>query len=181
MMEKLNKDFKYAEKHDLQVLELVYQGEELSMLILLPKSNNIQIAESYLANDKIIDLRNMLLNNKVDVYLPKFKFETKYFMAEDLKQMGMSTAFSDNADFSGMDGIKGNLKIDNIIHQAFVEVNKEGTEAAAATAVIIGTTSIQPIETKIFKADHPFAFIIQERKTGNILFIGRVTNPNSLN
>jgi len=178
MMEKLGKKFNYAEKTDLQVLELPYQGEDLSMLVLLPKSNNINDAESYLANDKMTDLRNMLLNNRVDVYLPKFKFETKYMMADDLKQMGMPTAFSTSADFSGMDGMAGNLMISDVIHQAFVEVNEEGTEAAAATAVVVVATSAGPIETKTFRADHPFVFLIQEVKTGNILFIGKVENPN---
>lgn len=178
MMKKSGKNFNYAEKHNLQVLELAYQGGDLSMLILLPKTKNIKDAESYLAYDKIIDLRNMLLNNEVDVYLPKFKFETKYMMAEDLKQMGMPTAFSTSADFSGIDGVKGNLMISEVIHQAFVEVNEEGTEAAAATAVVLGTTSAEPIQIKTFRADHPFVFLIQERKTGNILFIGKVENPN---
>ncbi len=179
IMEKLGKSFNYAEKPNLQVLELPYQGEDLSMLILLPKSNNIKDAESYLANDKITDLRNMLLDNKVNIYLPKFKFETKYMMADDLKQMGMPTAFTPNADFSGMDGVKGNLMISDVIHQAFVEVNEEGTEAAAATAVIVVATSIpSPEQPKTFKADHPFVFLILERKTGNILFLGKVENPN---
>jgi serpin B len=85
--------------------------------------------------------------------------------------MGMPTAFSTNADFSGIDGTKS-LLISDVIHQAFVSVDEEGTEAAAATAIFI-TMSIHPV----FRADHPFIFIIQDRETGNILFLGRVVNP----
>jgi serpin B len=100
-------------------------------------------------------------------------------MSNDLKEMGMPTAFSDLADFSGMTG-EQNLKISEVIHQTFVNVSESGTEAAAATAVIMEVTSIPyPIEEpKVFTADHPFIFIIQQKDTGNILFLGRVSNPS---
>jgi serpin B len=88
----------------------------------------------------------------------------------------MPVAFSDNADFSGMDGTR-NLSISEVIHQAFVKVDEEGTEAAAATAVVMRVKSAMPVN--VFKADHPFIFIIQERETGNILFMGRVVDPSS--
>ncbi|MCK4550640.1 MAG: serpin family protein, partial [Candidatus Aenigmarchaeota archaeon] len=94
---------------------------------------------------------------------------------DTLKQMGMPLAFSNDADFSGMDGTK-NLFIAAVIHQAFVEVNEEGTEAAAATAVVVNLKSALP-QVPVFYADHPFVFLIQERKTGNILFLGRVSDP----
>ena len=96
-------------------------------------------------------------------------------MADLLKKMGMPTPFSDLADFSGMNGT-GDLCIQDVIHQAFVEVNEEGTEAAAATGVVVGITSAT-IRTPVFRADHPFIFIIQENTTGSILFMGRVSNP----
>ena len=102
-------------------------------------------------------------------------------MAQDLVNMGMPTAFSDNADFTGMeDKPDEDLKIDQVIHQAFVEVNEEGTEAAAATAVImVGITSVgHAPKIPIFRADHPFIFIIQQKETGNILFLGKVNDPN---
>jgi len=165
--------FNYAETEELQILEMFYEGEELSMLILLPKEDNLKSVEESLNKEKITELRNMLIEEQVDVYIPKFKFETKYFMNEILKKMGMSTAFS-NADFSGMDGTK-ELFISDVIHQSFVEVNEEGTEAAAATAVVMPTAA--PMEGTVFRADHPFIFAIQERGTGNILFLGRVVNP----
>ena len=168
-------NFNYTETDEAQVLELPYSGNELSMLIILPKSD-LSSLESSLSSDKLKEWRSNLTSEKVDqIYLPKFKFDTKYFMADTLSAMGMPTAFSSGADFSGMDGTKS-LFISSVIHQAFVEVNEEGTEAAAATAVIVGETAA-PIQNIIFNADHPFLFIIQQRDTGNILFLGRVTNP----
>ncbi|MCL5773260.1 MAG: serpin family protein [Firmicutes bacterium] len=178
MMSLTRKKFNYAEADKLQILELPYNGEELSMLVLLPKENNLKFAENYLNQEKLNELKNSLAEQQVDVYIPKFKLETKYMMKSTLKEMGMPTAFSSFADFSGMDGTQ-KLKIDAVIHKAFVDVNEEGTEAAAATAVIITEKAVQrPSKKIIFRADHPFIFIIQETKTGNILFMGRVVNPS---
>jgi len=169
-------NFNYAETGDMQAVELPYDGKELSMLILLPKKDSIGAAEDAISLEKLSELRSMLREQRVDVYLPRFKFETKYFLKENLKSMGMPLAFSDDADLSGMDGTQM-LKIAQVIHQAFVEVNEEGTEAAAATAVIVVFKSAMPAMPTIFRADHPFMFIIQERETGNILFMGRVVDP----
>jgi len=176
--------FPYDETEDLQVLELPYQGQELSMLILLPKEGTMDSLEASLNAQRISELRNSLKNERVNVYLPRFKFETKYFMKETLVGMGMPTAFTlgvdfgGEADFSGMTGSK-DLNIDQVIHKAFVEVNEEGTEAAAATAVaVIAAGSLEP-RIKIFNADHPFIFVIQESATGNILFLGRVNDPSA--
>ena len=173
MMSLTEEEFNYTETEDLQVLEMPYKGEELSMLILLPK-NDLESIEDFLNAEKLSELRNNLREVEIDVYIPKFTFETKYFLPDTLSEMGMPTAFTwPDADFSGMDGTKY-LFIQNVIHQAFVEVNEEGTEAAAATAVIVGFGAAM---NKVFRADHPFIFIIQERETGNILFLGRVTDP----
>lgn len=169
-------EFNYAEAESLQILELSYKGGELSMLILLPKEGSMSSLEESLNVRKISALRESLKKENVEVYLPKFKFEAKYFIAENLREMGMPAAFSEEADFSGMTG-KRDLFISDVIHQAFVEVNEEGTQAAAATSVMCGITAIQE-DIKIFNADHPFIFIIQQRDTGNILFLGRVNNPN---
>jgi len=122
------------------------------------------------------DLKNMLKKQRVDVSIPKFRFETKYLMAETLSDMGMPAAFTGSADFSGMDGTKM-LFIQDVIHQAFVEVNEEGTESAAATAVVVNFKSVGP-NVHVFRADHPFIFIIQQKETGNILFLGRVSDPS---
>ena len=169
-------EFNYAETDDIQILEMPYDGEDLSMLVLLPKENNLETVEEFLTNEKLSEWKNLLSEQRVDIYVPKFKFETKYFMVETLSNMGMPTAFTDSADFSGMDGTQ-RLLIQNVIHQAFVEVNEEGTEAAAATAVVVGIESGGP-RIPVFRADHPFIFIIQEKGTGNILFMGRVADPS---
>ncbi|MEA3230052.1 MAG: serpin family protein, partial [archaeon] len=165
--------FNYAETEDIRILELPYKGSELSMLILLPKEDDLGALEHLLNTESLNRWKSMLREKKIDVYMPRFKFETKYFMAEDLKDMGMPSAFSSAADFSAMTG-KRDLYISQVIHQAFVEVNEEGTEAAAATAVVM---KVKAVMSDIFRADHPFIFIIQEKDTGNILFLGRVADP----
>jgi serpin B len=165
--------FNYADVGDLQILELPYKGEEISMLILLP-TENLNAIEPSLTAEKLEEWKSQMKEDKLDaIYLPKFEFDTKYFMKETLSKMGMPTAFG-NADFSGMDGTKS-LFIDAVIHQAFIKVDEEGTEAAAATAVVMTKEAV--MQRKIFRADHPFIFIIQEKETGNILFMGRVTDP----
>ncbi len=170
--------FNYAETNEAQILEMSYDGDELSMLILLPKENNLGAFEEALNSEKISEFKSMFKEQRVDVYIPKFKFETKYFMVETLKNMGMPIAFTGAADFSGMDGTKS-LYIAEVIHQAFVEVNEEGTEAAAATAVLMErSSSFNKPKIPIFRADHPFIFIIQQKSTGNILFLGRVSDPS---
>jgi len=180
--------FNYADIDKLQILELPYKGEDISMLVLLPKQgedydqetgevivSDYTLEDIELSSEKLEEYKSEMKETDLDaIYLPKFEFDTKYFMVENLKAMGMPTAFSMGADFSGMDGSQ-NLFIQNVIHQAFVKVDEEGTEAAAATAVIVGLKSAMP--RNVFKADHPFIFIIQERETGNILFMGRVVDP----
>jgi len=166
--------FNYAETDKIQILEMDYEGEDLSMLILLPKGDKLGDLEETITPEKLSGWRKMLNEQRVDIYIPQFKFETKYFMVETLTEMGMPTAFNSGANFSGMDGTTS-LFIQNVIHQAFVEVNEEGTEAAAATAVIVGIESVQIIP--VFRADHPFIFTIQQKDTGNLLFLGRVSEP----
>ncbi|MFC1768569.1 serpin family protein [Nanoarchaeota archaeon] len=171
-------EFLYTETEDTQILELPYDGEELSMLFFLPKDNDLDRLENDLSLEKIEEWKQNLNEQRVDIFIPKFKFETKYRMADDLKLMGMPLAFTPfQADFSGMDG--GDLLyISEVIHQAFVEVNEEGTEAAAATAVVMALASAMPQSTPVFRADHPFIFIIQDKVHGNILFMGRVEDPS---
>ena len=117
------------------------------------------------------------MKTKVKVYIPRFKFTQMFGLSEDLSKMGMEDAFDENkADFSGINGRKNDLYISKVIYKAFVEVNEEGTEAAAATAVILDTKAL--IEELVFKADHPFIFFIRDKETGSILFMGRVMDPN---
>jgi len=165
--------FNYADLEDLQILELPYKGEKISMLILLPKDNLEDIQP--LTIEKLKEWKSQMKEETLDeIYLPKFEFNTKYFMKEILSDMGMPTAFGMDADFSGMDGTKS-LYIKEVIHQAYVKVDEKGTEAAAATGVVMELTSI--MSKNIFRADHPFIFIIQQNDTGNILFLGRVNDP----
>jgi len=167
--------FNYLENEDLQILELSYKGDKISMLVLLPKEN-LEAIEPNLNAEKIKEYRAQMKETKLDsISFPKFEFDTKYFMKNTLISLGMPTAFSERADFSGMTGQK-DLFIDFVIHQAYVKVDEEGTEAAAATAVGMKLTAM-PAPKKIFKADHPFIFLIQEKETGNILFFGRVVDP----
>ena len=168
-------NYNYTETEDLQILKLNYQGKNLSMIIVLPKENNISIAESAINYENLSNWRNDFNEIEIDVEIPKFKFETKYTLNNLLKEMGMVDAFLPGvADFSGMDGANY-LLISKAIHQAYVEVNEEGTEAAAATAIII-ELSMTP-DPNEFRADHPFIFLIQHEETGAVLFMGKVMNP----
>lgn len=177
MRQKENMEFRYGEFENLQILEMMYEGERLSMLVLLPKDEDLDALESSLSLENLAQWRDYLWNRAVEVYLPKFTFTAKYTMTETLKNMGMPGAFTPEADLSGMDGTK-NLFIDAVIHQAFVDVNEEGTEAAAVTGGFLALESL-PSPPPVFRADHPFLFIIQDRQNGNILFLGRVKNPKT--
>ncbi len=169
-----NEDFNYFENDKMKMLEMDYAGDDLSMLVLLPKD---KLDDIELTAENLNSWKNGMREQEVNVYFPKFKVETEYELVENLQEMGMKDAFvGGTADFSGMTGNK-DLYIGAVIHKAFVEVNEEGTEAAAATAIVMKATSIGPMETKEFKADHPFIFIIQEKTTGDILFIGTLENP----
>ncbi|NTV22866.1 MAG: serpin family protein [Nanoarchaeota archaeon] len=168
------KEFKYMKEKGYQAIELPYKGEKVSMLILLPELGTIEEFEDSLDEGVLESVDSKLQSQKVSVMVPKFKFNTKYFMSQDLQQMGMKQAFTSGADFSGMTGTK-DLYISFVIHQAFIDVYEEGTEAAAATGTGIGTTSM-PIQ-EYFIADHPFIFMITDEETGLILFLGRLSNP----
>ena len=175
-MMKATENIKYMETDKVQMIELPYQQNELSMIIILPKENNISSIEEELTLQKLDEWESKLENTEVAVHLPKFKFKTKYTLNDYLKEMGMPTAFTPSADFSKIDG--GGLSISKAIHQTFIEVNEEGTEAAAATAIVFTKSSV-PTKQKEFNANHPFLFIIQEHKTGQILFMGRMENPTA--
>jgi serpin B len=183
MMQRTDDDaiYLYSENSDLQMLSMPYEhttGKALSMVILLPRSDNLTITEASLSTGTLTALQQSATSRRVMIYFPKFTLETKYSLPETLGSMGMPTAFTGNADFSGMDGTK-DLLISDVIHQAFVAVNEEGTEAAAATAVVMKLAAApggaDPVP--VFRADHPFLFLIQDNETGSILFMGRVMNP----
>lgn len=170
--------FAYAETADLQMVKLPYNKNELSMTVLLPKTGKLSRVESQLSQENFEKWSKNLESASVQLSLPKFKFGTKYFMSQDLAEMGMKTAFTDQADFSGMSK-DTSLKISEVIHQTFVEVDEKGTEATAATAVVMTAAGMPTrVEPKIFTADRPFIFVIQHEKTGAILFVGRVSDPS---
>jgi serpin B len=164
--------FNYSETNDLQILELPYEGNRLSMLILLPRAPDTVELEKSLTPDNITNWRSWLRPEELEVQLPRFTLKCRYDLKPTLKQMGMPSAFNGSADFSGMDGTQ-NLFIGTAVHQAYIKVNEEGTEAAAATGVGIRWVGV-PQE---FIADHPFIFLIQDKETGAILFMGKVVDP----
>ncbi len=183
MMRRTDRDAKYwyAETDTLQVLGMPYahkDGKDLSMFVLLPRDDDLNAVEISLTPGIVSELQQALVYQQVKVYFPKFRLETDYRLSDTLKKMGMPIAFTEAADFSGMDGT-GGLFIDDVFHKAFVDVNEEGTEAAAATAVAMTLAYHMDYEpVPVFRADHPFIFLIQDDDTGNILFMGRVVNPN---
>lgn len=167
-------DFLYAEPDDtLQVLELPYEGEAFVMDILLPRKGLKAVADK-LSSQTLSAWLSALRPAEVELALPRFKFQSKFYLKKTLKPMGMHDAFDDRADFSGMTGAK-DLYIGEVIHQADIEVNEEGTEAAAATAVVMTWKSV-PMRVG-FRVDHPFIFLIRHKPTNTTLFLGRVMNP----
>ena len=170
-------EFGYAEAAGVQVLEMRYAGGDLSMVVLLPTSSSSVEKLQEALPDRFESWLAALVPQSVDVFLPRFKLEQEFILNDQLAALGMSDAFSEQAaDFAGMrsDG-KKDLSISKVVHKAFVEVNEEGTEAAAATAVVMGIKSISM--TPVFKADHPFVFLIRDVRTGTILFLGRMSSP----
>jgi serpin B len=170
--------FKYAEEESLQVLDLPYQRGELSMVVLLPRAaDGLAKLEDGLTAEKLAGWAKAAMPATVRVSLPRFKTEKEISLGPVLRAMGMTSAFGDGADFSGMTTAE-RLMIAAVLHKAFVDVNEDGTEAAAATAVIVKRAgSARPAEPKVFRADRPFLYLIRENKTGGVLFLGRMTNP----
>ena len=185
-MMKLETNFKHIENDGelgCQLLELPYQGEDLSMLILLPQDKyGLTSVEANLTHDKLqkaIALTQVISPRGVKVYLPRFKMTQIFQLNEVLKKMGATDMFHyGKADFTGISHIEG-LYVSLVIHKAFVEVNEKGTEAAAATAVVIEERSLSGGSAKIpvFCADHPFLFLICHKKSGGVLFMGRMVKP----
>lgn len=175
--------FGYVEDEAVQTIELPYVGNDLSMVVVLPKrKDGLERLESGLTAEKLEKWRRALMVTKmareVVVFLPKFKMRSAFRLDKTLMAMGMVDAFSEaRANFAGMDGRTDWLYIGAVLHKAFVDVNEEGTEAAAATSVVAVARSALPVPPVTFRADHPFIFLIYENRTGSILFMGRVTDP----
>jgi serpin B len=169
-------DYKLFGDESLQALELPYLGDGVSMVVLLPrKADGLADLEKSFSAEKLAGwMENARYEDDVRVTLPKFTTTSRFDLGDALKKLGMTDAFDmAKADFSGLTE-KEKLAITKVIHKAFVQVDEEGTKAAAATAVVIAKPSPPPPS---FTADHPFAFVIRDTKTGGILFMGRIADP----
>ena len=170
--------FQYAEKESVQILQMPYAGKRLAMVAVLPKTGRTLAGiEAELTEVGLQGWLAELNTRKVSVFFPRFQLETEFSLSGVLAEMGMPGAFAPSADFSGIADVD-DLHIDAVVHKAFVDVNEEGTEAAAATGIIVGVTSARPEPPPVFRADHPFLFIIRDLRTGLALFMGRLTNPS---
>ncbi len=169
--------FKAQKTAELQAIELPYEGAEISMVILCPAEGELAAFEKALTWAKVGGILSALQSQKVNLTMPKWRFETPILsLTEHLRSLGMTSAFSGAADFSGISEQEA-LIIQDVLHKAVVIVDEEGTEAAAATAVIMGTTSA-PVETPIeITLDRPFFYLIRDIPTNTILFAGRVLDP----
>lgn len=176
-MMRQTESFRYTGGNNYQAVELPYDGQELSMLILLPETEQFDTFEEGLNAEFVENIIDNLESNEVFLTMPKFEYDSSFSLKEALIMMGMEVAFTESADFSGMNG-KYDLLIQDVLHKAFVLVDEAGTEAAAATAVIVGLESApaEPVEVRI---DRPFIFIIHDIPTGSVIFAGRVLNPAS--
>jgi serpin B len=170
-----SESFIYAQGDGYQAIELPYRSSSASMVILLPDAKSFREFEDTLEADRLGEILDGMTFTGVSLSMPKFEYESKFQLAKTLSEMGMPAAFGPQADFSGMDG-QGGLFIGSVIHQAFVSVDEEGTEAAAATAVVM-LESAAPMPEVEMTIDHPFIFLIRDRDSGAILFLGRVMNP----
>lgn len=166
----------YIQEDGYQAIQLPYAGETVVMNIIIPDEGKFEEVESSLNYEMLTDIFGNMNQTSMFLRMPKFQFESAFSLSDVLKELGMTNAFDRNkADFSGMTG-KKDLFISEVIHKAFVAVDEEGTEAAAATAVIMETTGAAMYDMTLV-IDHPFIFLIRDLESGQILFIGRVLNP----
>jgi serpin B len=160
-----------------QAVELPYNGGQLSMVILLPDDGHFDTFEASLDANRLAGILQDLQVKQVELQMPKFSFESEFGLVSVLQRLGMQAAFDpQGADFSGIDGTR-ELSISDVIHKAFVSVDEKGTEAAAATAVVFRLTSM-PVTDIRLTIDRPFIFLIQDKPSGTILFLGRVLEPS---
>jgi serpin B len=174
-MMKQSESFGYTAGEGYQSIELLYDGGELSMVILLPETGQFESFAQSLNAQTVADIINDLGHAQVTLKMPLFKFDSDFSLKDTLAGMGMPVAFSGDADFSGMTGNRA-LLISDVIHKAFVSVDEAGTEAAAATAVVMRESSA-PIQQANVTVDRPFIFLIRDIKTGAVLFVGCVVDP----
>lgn len=171
--------FGYLETETYQAIELPYRGREESMIVWLPKRpEGLADLEKSLTADSLAPSLNSMRRKEVKLFLPRFKIGATLALADTLASLGMKQAFTPAADFKGISD--ESLFLSAVIHQALVEVDEVGTEAAAATAIVAVTAAApqaDPPKPVVFRADHPFVFAIRNMTTGEVLFLGRVDNP----
>lgn len=166
-----------SQNDDAQMMKIDYEKEKASMFIIMPKENvDIDKYISELDEQKFASLEKSMQTFKADVSMPKFKIESRFEMKKVLMEMGIKAAFTKSADFSKMNG-KSNLLIDEVIHKSFIEVSEKGTEAAAATAVVVREKSMVMKDNPKVVINRPFVFVIRENKNNAILFIGKYVKP----
>ena len=176
-MMKLNKSLLYAEGTDYQLVSLPYEGGSIEMVVILPADGQFEALQAKIAPAWLTEALAQRQFQMVNLSLPKFKVESDFSLVDALSTLGMPAAFQpDQADFSGMDGRK-DLYIGEVLHKAYVNVDEAGTEAAAATAVIMELTAALPEQPVIMTVNRPFLFLIREVQSGTVLFIGQVTQP----
>ena len=171
--------FSYTETPSTQILQMRYASTGIAFDVLLPRtSSGLANLEKSLSSENLASWLGNLDTEKVAVTLPKFRSESEFSLRKVLSAMGMPAAFRDDADFSGIDS-RDKLWISQVVHKAFVDVSEQGTEAAAATGIAMVGAAMRPKpeQTFVFRADHPFIFMIRDTQTGVILFIGRVMKP----
>jgi serpin B len=170
--------FNYGSGDGYQVVELPYDGNELSMVILLPDQGKFDSFEASLTGQSVTGIIQGMKSRTVQLSMPKFTTEQSFGLKSALTSLGMKDAFAPGlADFSGMDG-KKDLYIQDVVHKAFIAVDEAGTEAAAASGVIVGTTAV-PSDIVKLDINRPFIYLIHDIQTGTILFLGRVMNPST--
>jgi len=173
----MNQDasLRHAAGTDFQALELPYDGGELGMLIILPSAGRFLQFEQGFGTATLDAILAALGVQNVRLGLPKFRVESSFSLKAAMQALGMQTAFTDRADFAGISSSEA-LLIQDIFHKSYADIDESGTEAAAATGVVVGTTSI-PLSPIAFRADRPFLFFILDKKTNTIVFSGRVVDP----
>jgi len=173
-----HKHMQYAGDAGYDAIALPYKGGDVELVAIAPKAGKLDSFEKGLDEKTIDDIRGKMDDAEVNLKLPKFKIAGSSIKLKDqLTKLGMGVAFTDDADLSGITG-KSDTKISDVVHKAFIDLDEKGTEAAAATAVIvIGKTAVMPHPTIDVTFDRPFVFVIRDVPTGTILFMGRVANP----
>ncbi|MGP8079239.1 MAG: serpin family protein [Dehalococcoidales bacterium] len=166
----------YTKGSGYQAVELPYSGDQVAMDIIMPDAGNFTTFESGMTAGSISGIINNLQTKSLNLTMPKFNFDSSFSLNDALSALGMPIAFSNDADFSGMTGNK-DLTIADVVHKAYVAVDEQGTEAAAATGVVMSAMAV--MNQNILTIDQPFIFIIRDIQTGSILFVGRVLNPAS--